>query len=230
MNPHEQQPAGEASATRATMSAWADGQVDAGDAALALWAADGEARRSWHAYQLIGDVLRSEELAGSPGRDEALLQRVRLRLAQESAIVAPSGDVTPRQSAARTLRRRWSIGAAAAGFVMVAGVASVMQRGVDEVPVASRAVASEPAQAVVIAAPEAMPGRLARVSQAAPAPTGPAASTRTASGAPGASAADPQWRMLDGQVIRDARLDAYLRAHRGTGSVPARFETVVLDR
>jgi hypothetical protein len=36
-------------------------------------------------------------------------------------------------------------------------------------------------------------------------------------------------------VIRDARLDAYLRAHRGgqaarPGAVSGRFETVVLER
>ena len=47
--------------------------------------------------------------------------------------------------------------------------------------------------------------------------------------------AEPVWRAADGQLIRDARLDEYLRAHRaGSPAVPGgatgRFETVVLER
>ncbi|HEY6132927.1 MAG TPA: anti-sigma 24 factor, partial [Rubrivivax sp.] len=46
---------------------------------------------------------------------------------------------------------------------------------------------------------------------------------------------EPQWQVVDGQVIRDARLDSYLRAHRRgpigvPGSGAGRFETVVLER
>jgi hypothetical protein len=49
------------------------------------------------------------------------------------------------------------------------------------------------------------------------------------------ASADPVWRAADGQLIRDARLDEYLRAHRAGGpAVPGgatgRFETVVLER
>lgn len=46
---------------------------------------------------------------------------------------------------------------------------------------------------------------------------------------------DPKWQVVDGKLIRDARLDGYLRAHRGSqvampGGATGRFETVVLDR
>ena len=36
------------------------------------WASDPAAREHWHACQLIGDVLRSEDLASTPRRDGAL--------------------------------------------------------------------------------------------------------------------------------------------------------------
>ena len=35
------------------------------------WRGDGELREDWHAYHLIGDVLRSDDLAIAPARDEA---------------------------------------------------------------------------------------------------------------------------------------------------------------
>jgi sigma-E factor negative regulatory protein RseA len=47
---------------------------------------------------------------------------------------------------------------------------------------------------------------------------------------------DPAWQVVDGKLIRDARLDNYLRAHRGgapvamPGGATGRFETVVLER
>jgi sigma-E factor negative regulatory protein RseA len=46
---------------------------------------------------------------------------------------------------------------------------------------------------------------------------------------------DPKWQVVDGKLIRDARLDGYLRAHRGSqvampGGATGRFETVVLER
>jgi sigma-E factor negative regulatory protein RseA len=50
-----------------------------------------------------------------------------------------------------------------------------------------------------------------------------------------ADAGDLPLQVVDGQLIRDARLDSYLRAHRGglsamPGGAVGRFETVVLER
>ena len=51
------------------LSAMADGEADAAELGrgCAGWAsADAQTRQSWHAYHLIGDVLRSDDLASAP--------------------------------------------------------------------------------------------------------------------------------------------------------------------
>jgi sigma-E factor negative regulatory protein RseA len=65
--------------------------VDAADtaAACARWRDDGLVRASWHAYHLIGDVLRSEDLAIQPSRDVAFLAAIRDRLSKEAVVLAP---------------------------------------------------------------------------------------------------------------------------------------------
>jgi sigma-E factor negative regulatory protein RseA len=181
--------------TRETMSALADGQADAA-AAAELWARDTQAREAWHTYHLIGDVLRSDDLAFSARGDADFLARMRERLADEPPIVAPMPPVAT-SIAAR--HRRWVAPAAvAAGFVAVAGVL-----------VLTRTVAPVAVEGPVVAA-------------------GPAASGTLAG-------SEPQLQLVDGKLIRDARLDNYLRAHRGgSAAVPGgaigRFETVVLER
>ena len=52
---------------RRALSALADGELagDAGEAAFRAWRSDPEARRDWHDWHLIGDVLRSEDLASN---------------------------------------------------------------------------------------------------------------------------------------------------------------------
>ena len=73
---------------RWSISALADGEGLPADCArgLAAWAAgDAAARASWHSYHLIGDVLRSGELASPPGHDQQFLAALQLRLAAEPA-------------------------------------------------------------------------------------------------------------------------------------------------
>ncbi|MFA6262799.1 MAG: RseA family anti-sigma factor, partial [Bacteroidia bacterium] len=57
---------------RAMLSALADGEA-AAEPGCALWRDDAQARATWHAYHLIGDVMRSEDLAVRPARDAAFL-------------------------------------------------------------------------------------------------------------------------------------------------------------
>ena len=54
--------------SRRILSALADGDATDGEAARAFqaWRDDAGARAAWHSYQLIGDVLRSEDLASEP--------------------------------------------------------------------------------------------------------------------------------------------------------------------
>ncbi|MBL8316073.1 MAG: sigma-E factor negative regulatory protein [Rubrivivax sp.] len=164
---------------RRCLSALADGEASALARACSSWRDDAAARETWHAYHLIGDVLRSEDLAHPPARDEAFLAGLRQRLAAEPAILAPA-PVRP-AAPART-RQTWLMPAAvAAGFVVVAGVLVVTRTSQPGAQVATPTLAAA-----------SSPGVL-RVGNAA------AVATPLPSG---------------GNLIRDLRLDEYLRAHQ----------------
>jgi sigma-E factor negative regulatory protein RseA len=126
------------------MSALADGQASELARACGLWRDDADARRAWHTYHLIGDVLRSDELASTPARDAAFLAGLRTRLAAEPVVLAPQ----PRAEEPPRRRQVWLVPAAmAAGFVAVAGVLIVARMGgpVGEAP---RSVMAESAGVV----------------------------------------------------------------------------------
>ena len=67
------------------LSSAMDGELWPGavDEVLAVWRQDAGSRVAWHDYHLIGDVLRSEDLAAVPASDELFLQALRGRLARE---------------------------------------------------------------------------------------------------------------------------------------------------
>ncbi len=197
--PQRQPPQLSAEEARLWLSALADGEADAAEPACAAWRRDAEARRTWHAYQLIGDVMRSEDLARPAAGDAAFLAGLRERLAAEPVVLAPEPLPVAAPGAARPLRRRqaWLMPvAAAAGFVVVAGVLVVarvgLPGGATDAP-AGFAGAGNPAVAVV------------------PVATGLNRSVATG--------------RADGEaVLRDERLDEYLRAHqiaRGGATITA---------
>ena len=103
----------------AALSSMADGEAspDAQEHCLALWAGDAQARARWRDYQMIGDVLRSQELARDGAHDAAFLHALRDRLTREPVLLRPkqpsAAAVTPRS-------RAWGVPMAA-----VAGVAAV---------------------------------------------------------------------------------------------------------
>lgn len=175
-----------------TLSALVDGEAapEGVARACAAWRGDASARQTWHAYQLIGDVLRSDDLASAPARDEEFLKRLRARLADEPVVLAPQPvqAAQPVPMAAGRLARRWRAGAAvAAGFVAVAGVLVALQAP----------------------SPESAPA-VAR----APSPVVPVAATTVASPAVADANGEHAALVTDGNVIRDARLDRYLAAHQ----------------
>lgn len=188
------------------LSALVDGEADAG-VAMALssrWRDDPGLRGRWHAYQLIGDALRSDELAGG-GHDAAFLARLRDRLDREPVVLAPApamADAAVGVSRRRAVTvRRWAAPAAiAAGFVAVVGTLSVTRMPASQAPAAQPqlARATVPAAPVVAAAPT-----LAAVS-----PVVAAATTERAEPATGV-------------LLRDARLDRYLAAHEQFGGSSA---------
>jgi len=122
---------------RRVLSALADGDATDGEAARAFqaWREDAGARASWHTYQLIGDVLRSDDLAVAPAADEAFLVALRARLAQEPVVLAPQAraqepaDARPALANATALSRgRWQGPVAmAAGFLVVIGGLNIVR-------------------------------------------------------------------------------------------------------
>ena len=193
-------------AARERLSALADGALDAHAVAgaCALWRSDAEARATWHAYQVIGDVLRSDDLAQGAVGDAGFLRALRMRLATEPTVLAPQPlpSASPPTSAATTSARggiRWgwlAPSAVAAGFVAVAGVLMVTR-------MSDNAAGAGPSVASLAAAPAA-----ARVT--ATSPTAGASSLVPAAPATG----DVQALAVNGQFVRDAQLDRYLAAHK----------------
>lgn len=126
------------------LSAAADGDADALDRALRALregdVASSRMRADWHAYHLIGDVLRTPDLATAPGHDAAFMAGLRARLAAEPVVLAPAAlPASPPRAA------RWRVPAAAvasaAGVAVVAGVL-VLSRGGGEGPGAAMPLAS----------------------------------------------------------------------------------------
>ncbi len=188
------------------LSALADGELDGAAAAgsCTAWSRDAGLRADWHAWHLIGDVLRSEDLASDPRGDRLLCAAVRARLQREPVVLAPAAsiagaDVRPVD---RRLRPgRWAAGAAvAAGFVLVAGTFAIVRPGESPAPM-----------------------RLALGNGA------PVAAASAVVGAPVVDAAPlPVAIVADSKIIRDAQLDRYLEAHKqfaGTSAlgVPSAF-------
>jgi sigma-E factor negative regulatory protein RseA len=129
-------------ASREALSALADGEAPSAEVAraCAAWKEVPEARSAWHAYQLIGDVMRSEDLAQASPAD-AFLKNFRERLAQEPVVLVPAAAAAQKIAAAQAaaarmgsessshaaqpvaLKRRAWLGpvGVAAGFVAVVG-------------------------------------------------------------------------------------------------------------
>jgi len=205
------------------LSALVDGELDSVEAARACtaWRDDADARASWHTYQLIGDVLRSDDLSSSPSRDIAFLAALRSRLAVEPAVLAPEPllevPIEPATqpyaaplvaNGARSSRRSWiAPSAVTAGFVLVTGALLVTR---SPLPAGSSSAESLFARIGFGGTPTA---------QVANVP--PTLTTADAS-------VDPQTVVLTGKIIRDARVDRYLTAHQqfaGTSAlgVPSGF-------
>ena len=196
---------------RELVSALADGQLHGQEFTRALdWlgAAD-DARLTWHAYHVVGDVLRSGEATAS-GRDHAFMQRLQLSLQQEAPLIqlnaaAPmaltkvrgglGGLDAPQDRAANDSRFRWKLLAGVASLALVSVISWQASSGWDRQRGASQ-LAQLPASArpTGLALPPAVAGADAQV----------------------------------GVMIRDPQLDALLAAHRqfsGTSALqmPAGF-------
>ncbi len=188
-------------AAREQLSALIDGELGETESAQAclLWRGDAETRASWHAYQLIGDVLRSDDLGSTARHDAAFLAALRGRLAHEPVVLAPQAVQTGAGPLAARMpvgRRRWRTPvAAAAGFVAVVGVVIATRFTVPTPGDAGSALARSDSGSTQDVA--ASGGGTTPVSAAAP-----------------VTALDARGLVASGQLIRDVRLDRYLSAHK----------------
>lgn len=170
------------------MSAMADGELghDEIPRGCKLWREDHDARSTWHAYHLIADVLRSDQLTSAPAGDAAFLRALRERLAREPVVLAPRSDVPGRV-------RRWIAATAVVGGVAAVAGVMVLTRGAVPADDAGATLASGESRALGV--------------------------QRVGAASPPASA---RALVIDGKIIRDARLDAYFDAHRGAvGPTPS---------
>jgi sigma-E factor negative regulatory protein RseA len=177
------------------LSALADGELGVSDVARACanWCTGTSSHATWHAYHLIGDVLRSDDLASSPKADRAMLDKLRERLVHEPVVLAPGPSLRPAPMD-RSPRKRWpwaALSAVAAGFAAVAGVLIVL---------GGTSVDSSAVKISLSGA--ALPAQFAGAASRPFEPT-------------------PQAVLADGRLMRDARLDRYLDAHKHFSGVSA---------
>ncbi len=147
-------------------------------------------RAAWSEYHLIGDALRSDDLAAHPAASKAFLRDFAARLEAEPHLLAPAPAPAARKSGRLSLFGRrvvpgLAIAAAAATLTWI--IVPQLQR-IDGSPSAMQtaavAVRHDPVQTVAMA------------------------------GAPNSSGAG------EVNIIRDARLDQYLEAHQQFAQQP----------
>lgn len=183
---------------REQLSALADGQLQGDELADALaYAEQAEGHAAWQLYHLVGDVLRSSDLARPSSPD--FMARLRDELAKEGpalgvqppvqvAVVAPVMD-----SAANASVFRWKM---VAGFASLAAVAAIGWTSLASLQGTGAAGPSGGAQLAL--APESAP---------------------STAGTPVVAVADAEGGAQ--VMIRDPRLDELLAAHKQFGSTSA---------
>lgn len=185
------------------LSALLDGELQgaAVERICSEWRTDAHSRDTWHAYNLIGDVLRCQDLSRSCASDEQFLRDFRKRMAAEPVVLAPRPVIYPAADASEGARaasvrpaRAWAWPMAlAASFVVVVGVVVGTQNPAvvtDAGPVVAAAPAGNASDAML---------RVSRTAEVAP---------------PSDVYPAGMELVFDGQVIRDPRLDRYLLAHK----------------
>jgi sigma-E factor negative regulatory protein RseA len=184
----------QASSRGERLSAFVDGELS-GEAHLnTLFSElDHDDRASWSCYHLIGDALRSDDLAVAPATSSAFLAKFSAQLENEPHVLAPSALSAMRRLG--VLRRRvvpaFAVAAAAATLTWIVvpqlqGVPGAGGSGAQVAQVSSVSAHGDAMQHVAMTA--------------AVAPAQPVAQ--------------------EANIIRDASLDQYLEAHQQFGQQP----------
>ncbi len=192
---------------REQLSALMDGQLQGGEWLQALHSAEQpEGRATWLAYHVVGDALRSTELAAHGASSSAFLARFQQRLAQEQPLpaatlqdaalqqVVPAKADSALPQSANASVFRWKM---LAGLASLAVVASVGWNSFDRLQ--QQGTSGQQLAAAGTGAARPAPAQVP-VQQAA---AGAEASSSSAT------------------MLRDPRLDELLAAHRQFGSTTA---------
>jgi len=165
------QPESGSARSREILSALADGEASEAEGADAFlrWRDDVEVRATWHCYHLIGDVMRSDDLAAPAAGHQRLLAALRDRLAAEPVVLAPAPTEPPaaprgdqpgeriapavaNASAGGWLRAHWQAPVAmAAGFLAVIGGLQYHHSQVADDTARALVARAQPAAASVVA-------------------------------------------------------------------------------
>jgi len=183
----------QASSRGERLSAFVDGESfdSSGDISQFLSGFTQKDRAAWSDFHLIGDALRSDDLAASPAASSAFMNAFSARFESEAHVFAPAAipAVSTERLRSRLFRRRvvpaFAVAAAAATLTWI--VVPQLQ-GVDGHNGAQMAsLSSDHVQRVAMASM-------------------PAASTRSP--------------VVEANIIRDASLDQYLEAHQQFSQQP----------
>jgi sigma-E factor negative regulatory protein RseA len=148
-------------------------------------------RAAWSAYHLIGDALRSDDLAVSPARSSAFMAAFSERFEAEAHVLAPAALPAAKARGGMLRRRVMPAFAVAAAAATLTWIVVPQLQGVDShgggAQVASVAPAADSMQRVAMAS------------------------------VPAATARSP---IVEANIIRDANLDQYLEAHQQFSQQP----------
>lgn len=200
-----------------SLSALMDGDaVGAGRAqALAALLADPAAQKQWHTYHMVGDVMRSADLAPEPS-GLAFLERLQVRLAAEPGLqVAESAGHAPALASglstvtdhatqsANAGAMRWGKVSGALAFATCAVITVILWSGAAGTDADTSSQAASAGSSSVVAVATALPA--APIASASTGQPGDAVDT--------AVVASPEAQVM----LRDPELDALLSAHRAMG-------------
>jgi len=183
------------------LSAIVDGELPGDEHSSSIFSGfDPDDRAAWSSYHLIGDVLRSDDLALSPAASGAFMTRFAARLEAEPHVLAPAA-------------------AAAASAVSSTRLLTGLRRRVAP----SLAVAAAAAMLTWIVVPQMHGvgvGQGAAQVASVQSPTNDGVQRVAMASVPS----------QEGNIIRDAQLDQYLEAHQQFAQQPVMMDSTPLIR
>ncbi|WP_028226885.1 sigma-E factor negative regulatory protein [Paraburkholderia ferrariae] len=188
------------------LSAFVDGEFTLGEHQNGIFSEfDQDSRKVWSEYHLIGDVLRSDDLALSAAASQSFMAGFAARFEAEPHVLAPAALPAAREGASRVGR-----------------ILALRHRVVPTLAVAAAA-----ATLTWIVVPQMRGAGLAGggAQVAAVSAQGDGMQRVAMNVAPVQTAA-----VQDGNIIRDARLDEYLEAHQQFAQQPVMSDSMPLIR